>query len=496
MKKNNARANDTRDNINKHMRHASNGIQSNITLQNLDKNNFVTNQRLTESKAFDDNAVKPIKLFASHNKLINYCNSIGLIKLKDSTNPSSQKLFKYSEKLLKTSNKELKGKIAVFNNKSLNLKEQNSLIKEIDSLKALNNFLEVITNSFPDITYGLGALKDCGLHLDNIKFLSLAINTYYNRVFSSSAFVQHLLHKASNEEKQEFLDFNQEFRLIPKNIDVNSIKMQESYPKEVVEQKLQELKAKFSEELKEKYIKDEFLLNDLDNILELKEFKIKSQEEFKSLKIQHKNELLQITQKKEKEKDILIKELSKNHQEVELELKNKITSVENKLQEKETKIYELEIGAKISKENYDQMTLELATLNKEFDIKADELTIKEKEVASIKREFNLVKINKDGLEKQLAAFERAKKSGFEATANEDLGAEVKLGDSDDESEEDNIYSSKPTDKEKDKTDLIDDLPYLKDNKENIELITTTTNYNYTANNEHQVTVNGELSDTD
>ena len=376
--------------VSKHARHASNVIPSNIILQNLDKNQFIINKQLTESKNFDDNAIKPINLFASHNKLINYCNSIGLIKLKDSTNLSSQKLFKYSTKLLKTKKEELKEIKAILKDKSLNSKEQDSLNGEIASLKALNNFLEVITNSFPDIIYGLGALKDYDLHSDNKKFLSLAINTYYNRVFSSSAFVQHFLHKASNEEKQEFLDFNKDFGLIPKNIDVTSIKMQESYQKEVIDQKLQELKTKFSEELKEKYIKDELLLDDLDNILELKEFKIKSQEEFESLKIQHKNELLQIAQEKEKEKEILVKELSQKHQVVELELKNKITSAEKKLQEKETKIYELEIEIKISKENYDEMKSNLEQANKEVELKTEELSIKTKEVDSTIKELHLI----------------------------------------------------------------------------------------------------------
>ena len=103
--------------VSKHARYASNVIPSNIILQNLDKNQFVINKQLTESKIFDDNAIKPIKLNASHHKVINFCNSVGLIKLKGSTNLSSQKLFKYSTKLLKTKKEELKEKNALLKNK-------------------------------------------------------------------------------------------------------------------------------------------------------------------------------------------------------------------------------------------------------------------------------------------------------------------------------------------------------------------------------------------
>ena len=151
----------TKNNVSKHMKHASNGIPSSVILQSIDKNKFVIDKQISESKNFDDNAVKTINLFASHNKLINYCNSIGLIKLKDSTNLSSQKLFKYSKKLQKTKNEELKEKNVLLKNKSLELKDQKILAEEVASLKALNNFLKVITNSFPDIIYGCATKRTC-----------------------------------------------------------------------------------------------------------------------------------------------------------------------------------------------------------------------------------------------------------------------------------------------------------------------------------------------
>ena len=62
--------------IGNHMKNASNGIPSNRILQSLDKNKFVIEKQISESKNFDDNEIKPKNLFASHNKLINYCNSI------------------------------------------------------------------------------------------------------------------------------------------------------------------------------------------------------------------------------------------------------------------------------------------------------------------------------------------------------------------------------------------------------------------------------------
>jgi len=467
----------TKTNVNKHMRHASNGTQSNIILQNLDKNEFVKDKQVSEAKDFDANSIKTITLFASHNKLINYCNSIGLIKLGNSSNPSSQKLFQYSVKLLEIKTVELKNQNLLLKNKSISSKEHNILSNEVNSLKALNNFLKVITNSFPDITYGLGALKDYNLKTDEKKFLSLAINTYYNRVFSSSAFVQHFLHKASTEEKQEFLEFNKDFGLMPKNIDTTSIKLQESYSKDVVDQKLEELKIKFSEELKEKYIKDELLLDDLDNILELKESKQMIQKEFELLKIQHQNELLQIVQKKEKEKEDLINDLSEQHRQTELELKNKIVDTEKKLQEQEIKIYELEEGVKMSNENYLKAKEEIEILNqkqKTFEEKAK--TFEEKALH---------------LQKLVDEYEKANAIGFKTIIAKDLTTKIKLADSDDESEEDDISLSKPKYKE----GKLNEVYSSDTNKQITDLLFTnhcTDNVISTNTNDH-VSCNGEDS---
>ena len=149
----------------------------------------------------------------------------------------------------------------------------------------------------------------------------------------------------------------------------------------------------------------------------------------------------------------------------------------------------------INKENYLKAKEEIEILNQQQKIFEDKAKIFE-EKAKVFEDKSL------NLQKLVDDYEKANAIGFKTTVNEDLTAKIKLADSDDESEEDNISLSKPTNKEKDKDDEVDDLFSLEANKKNLEFISTTNytdNVNVALDTKDHVSCNGEdsfHSDTD
>jgi hypothetical protein len=122
--------------------------------------------------------------FSDTKKVIEFCRKLGLVELKNSNEGYSKKLLEFSTQLLQKKSAEL--------TKLNPIKQQN----ELNSAKALIEFLKNITSDYPDIYYGsknniLDLLKSHNGSKEFTKeqetvsiYLPLAINTYYFRVIS------------------------------------------------------------------------------------------------------------------------------------------------------------------------------------------------------------------------------------------------------------------------------------------------------------------------
>ena len=537
----------TKNNVSKHIKHASNGIPSQVLIRTFDKDentSYTTKEKVSvpssKKKIESNNVVFEPNEFQGeyssmlhqeswnnqpqiNNKKTSVKDKVAEIEMKIGANyfANTQRIVDYCIKHKLTPLSESKDKLSKqfydYNKKLLDVVTQNS------DLQPIAKDLTIVTTLFPDIIYGSGYMKDLNDHHKSAnileahaKFLALAITTYYSRIFSNPVFTKHYFKSCSIKDKKEFIEINKQLNVAPllQNIDLNSLSGISS--KEELDEKIDVLYEKVLTEVSLINIKHEQTLLVLEKFIQQEELTEKLKNEYDLKSIEYENNINTI----KSELNAKTQELQNAHEYTEKVIMQITIEFENKLEETKQN-YEIAISKQkeeideqkeenkilkkvieVTNENYEKMKLEFATLNKEFDIKANELTIKEKEIASIKKDFNLVKINKDELAKQLAAFESTKKTEVKTTVNKNLLTEEKLLDSDDESEEDDVFLLKPANKEKDKDDEVDDLFSLEANKKNLEFISTTNytdNVNVALDTKDHVSCNGEdsfHSDTD
>ena len=431
-----------------------------------------------------DTAVKAKSLLQPTN-IITYCNKHPLNTLSESDNPLSKKLFSYSTKLL------------------LIAQNKNS------DLYAMKKDLEIITNSFPDILYGSGRANDLNDHdkFPNIpeepaKFLALGIAAYYSRVFSLPVFTKHYLKSCSIEDRKEFIEINKQLNLAPtmQNIDFSSLS--DIKEKEELNKTIEVLYEKILAEVFSINTKHEQTLSLLENFFNNELSKDEWQKTYDEKVMEYENNINTI----KSELDKKTQELQNAHEYTEKVITQITIEFEKKLEEskqnyeitiskqkKENKI--LKEAVEVNKENYDKIKLELELADKAVEAKSEELISKTKEL-------DFIKISRDELKQKLAIYESDNKIESKAIINVDLLTEVKLADSDDESEEGELSLSKTSDKKMDKDEDVDDFFSPEANKKELEIISTpnyTDNVNGALDNNDHVSCNGEdsfHSDTD
>ena len=261
------------------------------------------------------------------------------------------------------------------------------------------------------------------------------------------------------------------------------------YEKVLTEVSLINIKHEQTLVVLEKFIQQEELTEQLKKEYDLKSIEyqnnittLKSELSDKTQELNNKiQELKNAHEHKEKEITQIKLEFEKN---LEQTKQNYETTISNQKEENAT----LKKVIEVTNENYDQMKLTLEQVNKKVEVQ-------EEEIISKTKELGLNKITRDILEQKLAIYENANNIEVITTGNKDLFTKPKLADSDDESEEDNVSLSKPTDKkmEKDKDDE-EDLFYSEDNKNPLDLLSTnnyTNNINVELDNNNHVSCSGE-----
>lgn len=486
--------NTTKNNvINKHMRHASNGTQNQVLIRTFDKDIDFN----TKTKTSVKDKIEAIEMnigssyFANSQRIIDYCTKHKLIPLSQSTDKLSKQFFEYNKKLLDTV-------------------KQNSLLQPIETA------LTIINTSFPDIIYGSGYKKDLNDYWEpanvpevHAKYLALAITTYYSRIFSNPAFTKHYFKSCSKTDAKEFIEINAQLKIAPllQNIDLNFLsdisskklldeKIDILYEKVLLEASLINKKHEETLSALEKFIEQEELTEKLQN-----EYKVKSQEYENNintikLELSQKNQELKIAYEyTEKVITQITIEFEKKLEESKQNYEITISKHKEELDEQKEENKTLKKVIEINKENYEKMKLNLEQANKEVELKKQEVISKEQELISKTKELNLSKITRDILEQKLATYENANNIEEKTTINKNLTTKVKLADSDNESDEEDISLSKSIDKSKDKEDKLDEVYSSDANKQITDLLFTnhcTDNVISTNTNDH-VFCNGEDS---
>jgi hypothetical protein len=489
MKNNTNTIRDTKNNgtlVKKHMRHASNGIQNQVLIRTFDKDIDFNTKTQTSVKdkveAIEMNIgssyfANSQRIFANSQRIIDYCTKHKLIPLSQSTDKLSKQFFEYNKKLLDT-------------------------VKQNLQLQPIEKALTIINTSFPDIIYGSGYKKDLNDHWksENVpevhaKYLALAITTYYSRIFSNPAFTKHYFKSCSKVEAKEFIEINAQLNIAPllQNIDLNSLsdisskklldeKIDILYEKVLLEASLINKKHEETLSALEKFIEQEELTEKLQN-----EYKVKSQEYENNintikLELSKKNQELKIAyENTEKRINQITIDFEEQLEKVKKSYEITILKQKEELDEQKQENKNLKQEIEINKENYEKMKLNLELSDKEIEIKTEEI--------------NSLKKNRDELKAKLSIFENNKIVEEKTTINKNIPSEIKLADSDHESDEEDISLSKSIDKEKDKEDKLDEVYSSDANKQITDLLLTnhyTDNVISTNTNDH-VSCGGEDS---
>lgn len=355
-----------------------------------------------------------------------------LNKFSESTDPKSQKLYKYTQKLskyVKSHLSEIKLTVsqvkilssieldAINRNSKYNdylqavkgynevipvnisrFHEIKSLLLKNSDLQYLSKLLNEINTQWVDIVYGSEETQDikklvCNeLSKNELALASIGIKANENATFQNGKFLNYILNYASQQEKKEFSDINEDFGFLPKaKMDLVDIPSSEGISKEQLKIELDSRKKEILQEVSVIITKNEEIMLALSEAITTEE---RFREKETALFQQYERQKQSITQEYNQMLESKEREVEKHKEEIEsirLETKKNIELLEKTKNEQINKIkeqHQIEIQAQdekiksleVNREEYlqakaDKIELEQQKIELEQKLKSQQDTI-------------------------------------------------------------------------------------------------------------------------